>query len=739
MLFIISLYVSTAFASVPMPEIISPTEETTILGSEVVFQWSAIANVNKYELTVYKRSGEDIDWDKYIDFSAEPGDAGCASANTCSYAYLVPYTEAVWKIRAVSTTEEPSEYTDNTSFVLSGDDNGGNDNGGTNTPFGVPKIISPNKKTTISSNRVTFKWNAVANVSKYELEVYKRNGENIIWDEKPDDLPVTPEEAGCANSNTCSYTRIVSYAEVAWKIRAESISEVSSDYTDYIHFTIDNTNKDNTDKTSAIKLPPIISTPGWRTDEIKKTPAPPPFLGTITDPDTGFAITRLGGSKEEMSNASALHIAEENEEENYADGKEGISERHGQHFYSRTNPANSSETYALGTAGGNAKGAILWDLTQKKLVSWVPTGADFDCETSCDYQRQLLWDKKLENVYWYTDGNKLIRAVINFNNGYSVTTSIRHEFIDFKTITFGEGEGDFSDDGKKIVLILSNINTVTKINDDGEEEEVKTSVGHKFVSYIVGNSPSDDIVSQPYDTVDNFDWVAVDPTGDYIVFNKAFEYTKVLDFSNPSAEPRLLYKDAKHSDFVRDKKGDSWIVYGNYQGVFASKLSEERLKQIWPVSQTLSSTRVENGINPDYVGLEKETSASGHISRISGIPGMVLVSRFEDGGLYYLNIDDPEGVYYIGNSRHGKRLSPLVGDEDADAEIDEKWKVDQKGETAGSKQGEPRGSASSSGKYIFFVSDYFFNDIDYGATYNSDESAPIHNNKPYLNLIDLKK
>ena len=149
------------------------------------------------------------------------------------------------------------------------------------------------------------------------------------------------------------------------------------------------------------------------------------------------------------------------------------------------------------------------------------------------------------------------------------------------------------------------------------------------------------------------------------------------------------------------------------------------MKRVWPTFVQVENPAVFDGsssVSPITL------SASGHISRLSSLPGFVLVSRNIDGGLYYLNIDRPSVTHYVGNSHHGKRLSTDVASKTA-------LGVDINGEMVATngKQDylrEPRASASSSGRYIFFVSDYHIHENNYAA-------------KPelmaYLNMIDLSQ
>ena len=420
----------------------------------------------------------------------------------------------------------------------------------------------------------------------------------------------------------------------------------------------------------------------------------PNFLSAIRDPDTGYQTWRLGGSAEEMGN-SVKH----------PNGNGSITLTHAQHYYSQTNPANLNETFAIGSAGRSKAFAALWRLKDKKLVAWVPSP---NPETNIA-QRQLLWDKNNYNVYWYAEANKLIRVELNLEN-YFAKSKIWDIFPKYESITFGLGSGDFSDDGSKIVLV-------------GKQTSEKLSNDKVILSYLVDTK---EIIAEKKikeKDGDVLDWAGVDPTGEYIVFNdpSKSETTWVLPF-NLKGIPRILYKHIKHSDFVVDGSGNAWIVFGNWQGVFASKLANPELKRVWPKLDIVDSEKYDGS----QVSLPSGESASGHISRVSSVKGLVLLSRNEDGGLYFINIDQPGDSLYVGNTRHGKRPvnHPL-------SKAD--WGVDSNGEVVSSDGGkdyyrEPRASASSSGKFLFFVSDYHI----YGTKYASDPN-PV----AYLNLIEL--
>ena len=466
-----------------------------------------------------------------------------------------------------------------------------------------------------------------------------------------------------------------------------------------IDSTVDNTK--NSLRNNPPFLPPSEHYPvneqsGEARFEFDKSPkemTAPPFLKSKKDPDTQQQVWRLGGSASEMGNVVK-----------HPNGNHRITITHAQHYYSRATPTNKDETYVLGSAGRGTAYAALWRLSDKQLVSWMPTGTN----TQNPAQRQLLWDKNNNNVYWYVDGNKLMRATINFQN-YATKAVLWYQFSRYKDISFGLGEGDFSDDGQRIVVVGSSRkekNTFTILSFLVDSKKV-------IASMLI--LPTDEYI------LDN---ATIDPTGDYIVFNWPIKGRSmwVMPFSQKKA-PRMLYKHTKHSDFVIDEKREPWIVFGNWQGVFATQLSKSFLKRVWP---TLTFNKNPQKFDGSKVASSIIKTASGHISRVSSLPGYVLISRNSDGGFYFLNIDNPGTTFYVGNSHHGKRS---VSDVFSKKELG----VDKNGELVNTNGRqdylrEPRASASQSGRYIFFVSDYHV----YGNHYGTKPQI-----KAYLNVIDL--
>lgn len=418
---------------------------------------------------------------------------------------------------------------------------------------------------------------------------------------------------------------------------------------------------------------------------IPDEPDAPKFQGFILDQQTQRKTWRLGGNKAEM------HL-------NGSKNPEKMSLPHAQHFYSRTRPTNRSETYALGAAGKRSPYVALWDLKKHKFVAWLPAGKN----EQHYQQRQILWDRHDENVYWFTQGNQLERATIDFKT-YETKVETWDTFPHFSYITFGYGEGDFSDNGERLVL-AGEAKNKTAIYQRYDVKQRK-----KYPIRLLNNGTS------------ITDWVSVDPTGQYIVYAQENpQKTMQLPFL-PSTENTAveLLDDLKHSDFVLDKNGEPWLSYGNWQGLFAIRIKDGYRKRVWP-------TLLEDVSHVNCKEVPCET-ASGHVSRVKNIPGMLLISGNIDGGLYFMNIDEPGMSAYVGNTYQGKAPEALSKNK---VEL-ERLGVNEHGEVTEYLR-EPRGSASQSGRYVFFTSDYQYYRNRGGYDSNPEERA-------FLNMIEVMK
>ena len=421
-------------------------------------------------------------------------------------------------------------------------------------------------------------------------------------------------------------------------------------------------------------------------------------------------VWRLGGSHKEMDKKVLYRSPNEFWTQK---SKREVLDRQSQHFYSRTPVANSDQTYAIGSAAMGRPFSALWSLRTKELVAWVPAS-----HATTLAQIQILWDKNLNNVYWFLQDNQLYKATIDFST-YKVTVdSSQRAFIDYTDVTFGRGDGNFDDAGNKIVI----------------------TGFRNGVQYIIPFMVKEDRVLPARPVPKGFDSASIDPQGKFIIYDvdngkkdnngNNIEQTLIIPFDHAAtAAPRVLYGRVKHGDFVVDSSNVSWYVYGDYRGVFAARLSDSFEKRIWPTYVESPSTKV----------LTIEKSATGHISRVSKRPGMILVSRLDDG-MYFMNIDEPGYSSYVANAYLGKRPTKIFSDamikQFGPRKLYQPWGITNEGEVTNYLR-EPRANSSATGRYVFFVSDYRSlgdNENDYNLT--ADGKDPGIKNA-HLNLVDV--
>ncbi len=482
--------------------------------------------------------------------------------------------------------------------------------------------------------------------------------------------------------------------------------------------------------TSIILLPSIVSAanlqqtfPSWMPEPIisndfhdasHPVAVAPPFSDgsnlPATDKVTNKKVWRLGGSHMEMDKKVLYRSPNEFWTQK---SKRKVVDRQSQHFYSRTPVANSDQTYAIGSAAMGRPFSALWSLRTKELVAWVPAS-----KATTLAQIQILWDKNLNNVYWFLQDNKLYKATIDFST-YKVTVdSSLRTFIDYTDVTFGRGDGNFDDTGNKIVI-----------------------TGFKNgVQYIIPFMVKEDRVLKARPVPEGFDSASIDPQGKFIIYDvdngkkdnngNNIEQTLKIPFDHAAtAVPEVLYGRVKHGDFVVDSNNVSWYVYGDYRGVFAVRLSDSFEKRIWP-------TYVEN---PSTKVLTIEKSATGHISRVSKRPGMILVSRLDDG-MYFMNIDEPGYSSYVANAYLGKRPTKIFSDamikQFGPRKLYQPWGITKEGEVTNYLR-EPRANSSATGRYVFFVSDYrSLGDKENAYNLTADGKDPGIKNA-HLNLVDV--
>jgi hypothetical protein len=183
-----------------------------------------------------------------------------------------------------------------------------------------------------------------------------------------------------------------------------------------------------------------------------------------------------------------------------------------------------------------------------------------------------------------------------------------------------------------------------------------------------------------------------------------------------------IFDDLKHSDFVLDHYGDSWLVNSDWRGIFASRLKDGRVKKIWPRAEELIEKGKSKSLDGKPVDKPPYVTMSGHISRVSSIPGLILVYRHFDGGMYFIDIDEPEWTSYAGNAYLGPRAP-----EGKNGRMESQpWGITSQGEVTWYYR-EPRASSSQSGEFIFFNSDFGYYD-------NYSPEPPL---KAFTHIIDM--
>lgn len=686
--------VTPVTTTLTVPEIVSPKQTSSTTDSNnITFKWKPVTNATSYYLAAYEQNASGaVDWTKVIaDKEILTNSISCSTE--CSYQYPSTVRKGFWKIRAIFANGAKSDYSAFVDFVLQ-----------TTTVSNIPIIKNPIGLVT-TGNPISFEWEPVANAYTYYISVYRKTSTGAL----DTTLPIFDGQALSVDSCTstvCKTTITINETTGFWKIKALFSNGTSGNYSNYADFTLSTTNTSYT-------LPSSTPYTSW-VSKVATSMLTPDFLNYRIDPDTNKKVWRLGGSEAEMKAALATNAPDP------------ISIHHAQHFYSRTVPTNKSETYVISAAALKKSRAALWRLSDKKLVKWV-TASTVDTIPNApgeiqEAQRHIIWDKNADNVYWYTQGNSIYKGTIDFTNLSNNSEPVLHDtFSDYKYISFGFQEGNFSDDGKKIVIIGTKVNAVTP----------ETMSTNSIIPYDISTKTKGTPFTPNYSY--SLNWAGVDPTGQYIVYdepktasNMSDRNTWVTSFNNPSSAPkRVLYSSYKHCDFVVDKQGLSWVVYGNYKGVYAVRLDSQLLKRVWPVVESSTTST-----NHDFGLINTNETASGHVSRVKEKPGFALISRYMDGGLYYIDIDNPAKTIYLGNTRHGDPCKACrLPDGSLDKVLATSMGVDDAAEPYPKDyKREPRGSASSSGRYIFFTSDYYI----YKGQYNN---YPEY--KSYLNMIDL--
>lgn len=109
------------------------------------------------------------------------------------------------------------------------------------------------------------------------------------------------------------------------------------------------------------------------------------------------------------------------------------------HGYATVSPFNVNDSYLMLADGWNRH--FVTDLTGNIVVPLTNMPAANDT--------WMLWDTTSPNVFYYTQGNSLMKGTIS---GSSVTTSTIHQFSEYAAINFMD-ETDVSQDGEHVVIV----------------------------------------------------------------------------------------------------------------------------------------------------------------------------------------------------------------------------------------------------------------------------------------------
>ncbi|HKV46732.1 MAG TPA: choice-of-anchor D domain-containing protein [Candidatus Acidoferrales bacterium] len=181
--------------------------------------------------------------------------------------------------------------------------------------------------------------------------------------------------------------------------------------------------------TGASTAPPAVSgapTCGKNNDTTNHVPTDwqtfvPPAKGqSYVDSTFGCTVTRITDvSSEDNGGSSYLPI--------------GMG-------YATVSPFNANDTYLmLGDGWGRH---FVTDLKGNVIVSLANMPSAYN-------DSWYYWDATDANVFYYTNGNSMMRGTIS---GSSVTTSVVHEFTEYSAVNFMD-ETDISQDGQHVVLI----------------------------------------------------------------------------------------------------------------------------------------------------------------------------------------------------------------------------------------------------------------------------------------------
>jgi hypothetical protein len=330
-----------------------------------------------------------------------------------------------------------------------------------------------------------------------------------------------------------------------------------------------------------------------------------------------------------------------------------------------------------------------WNCDESLLIVLSDDGGSLLFDGSSYKFVKPLDDVGGEDVFW----DRANPSLILFNPGhelwaYDVRTDEKYLVFDFAGYEFANtcGEGNLSRDGAWYAVVASTYNETT-----GEVRREKLMV----VALTLDGGEIGGRIAATLDLPDSlgdFDWVSVSPSGEYIVVDYAdtetgrFHGVEVYDRSfNPLWQKPL---GAGHSDLGIDANGDEVLVMDVY---------DSESNQTDYVKYRLADGSATKLLTVDW-------SFYQHFSlRAFGLPGWVLVSTFDGPGrlsdgptdwlpfedeVFFLKLDGSGEVKGVAH-HHSCRYSEATPDADNSVY----W-------------AEPHASASANGDRVVFASNW---------------------------------
>ncbi len=401
----------------------------------------------------------------------------------------------------------------------------------------------------------------------------------------------------------------------------------------------------------------VLPTPVYQTAFVEASAAPlsslPAFCSSITDPQTGYSLTRLGGTNTEMTGTFAMPA-----------GTTWNSD-HGKHWYNMMPAVNCDDSMVVSNARNGA--AAVWDAQSMKLLGWIPAVGSTTYPETTNTQREVLWDKLDPNKYYFCTQNRIMVGTIARVAGPPATVSVTvapvYTFTGYDLVSFGDTKGDISRDNQRMAVVGKKTGVTTALTVIAFQLNTLTISGTRDIA------DTWDTAGKPKRWADT-DGVMVDPTGQYMVYDSGATGIYSIAWGNVGnsaiAWTHVTTAD-RHGELVvgPDNVTPYWCRNSNMNGVRAHLLSQ---------------------VDQDGISIWTVGHSDGHMSGVDGWPGKFLFSRYKDGGIYLLDIGNPGYSYYLGNSRHYK---VGTGDNVAPASYGQ----------------QPKPSISASGRTIIYISD----------------------------------